>query len=161
MLCVLILIMPINASYVGAKNIGITDKYVTATGKCTCGLQGDYNYHTKAWINYCPNCNHKGSLSFEEGSATWTCPEGMWYCTICDMDYCIVKGKSHDNRGQYLIPFSGTINNWQVKHGYFIKKLPNLVVNPVPNPEHKLPIPVNGKHVYIKKSIVVKLKMIL
>lgn len=44
----------------------------------------------------------KGTLTFEQGSASWTSPEGMWYCTRCDMDFCLVHGKSHDSRGKYL-----------------------------------------------------------
>ena len=28
--------------------------------------------------------------------------EGIWVCSKCDMDFCLVHGKSHDNRNLYL-----------------------------------------------------------
>ena len=59
----------------------------------------------------------------------------MWYSTITDMDFCLVHGKSHDNRGIYLIPYNGIINGKEVKNGYFTGKnttiRKNLTVEPV------------------------------
>jgi hypothetical protein len=59
----------------------------------------------------------------------------MWYSTITDMDFCLVHGKSHDNRDIYLIPYNGVINGKEVKNGYFTGKKAtirkNLTVEPV------------------------------
>lgn len=76
---------------VGAYNVKETSKYVSATALCSCG-EGIYHYRTATFVNYCPNCHRYGVLRFEEGSSTWTSPEGMWYCSVCDMD--IRKGES-------------------------------------------------------------------
>jgi hypothetical protein len=27
------------------------------------------------------------------------------FCEFCDVDYCLVHGRSHDNRGLYLVPY--------------------------------------------------------
>lgn len=89
---------------IGAHNVKITKDYVKSSGVCSCSLMKDRIHHTRIFKNYCPNCHSKGSLNFEQGSASWTSPEGLWYCTRCDMDYCLVHGKSHDRRGEYLIP---------------------------------------------------------
>ncbi len=83
-----------SAREVGAYNIVISQDYVKATGKCTCGLQYDYAYHTATFKNYCPDCYSKGTLNYEQGSGYHN-PEGMWYCTRCDMDFCLVHGKEH------------------------------------------------------------------
>lgn len=88
---------------IGAYNIKVTSEYVKATGVCSCSLMHDRLHHTKVFKNYCPNCHSKGTLAFEQGSISWTSPEGLWYCTKCDIDYCLVHGKSHDSRGKYLI----------------------------------------------------------
>ena len=84
----------VSAHGVGAYNIEVTKNYVKATGRCTCSLQADYAYHTAVFKNYCPNCHHKGTLQYEQGSGSHN-PEGMWYCTRCDMDFCLVHGKEH------------------------------------------------------------------
>jgi hypothetical protein len=87
---------------IGAYNVKVTKDYVKATGVCSCSLMTDRLHHTKVFKNYCPNCHSKGTLAFEQGSISWTSPEGLWYCTKCDIDYCLVHGKSHDSRGEYL-----------------------------------------------------------
>jgi hypothetical protein len=89
---------------IGAYNVKVTKDYVKATGVCSCSLMDDRLHHTKVFKNYCPNCHSKGTLTFEQGSISWTSPEGLWYCTKCDIDYCLVHGKSHDYRGKYLTP---------------------------------------------------------
>jgi hypothetical protein len=89
---------------IGAYNVKVTKEYVKATGVCSCSLMTDRLHHTKVYKNYCPNCHSKGTLTFEQGSISWTSPEGLWYCIKCDVDYCLVHGKSHDHRGLYLIP---------------------------------------------------------
>lgn len=70
------------------------DKYLISTGKCSCGVIGDYYYHNSTFKNYCPFCKKDGCMIYEEGR---TCPEGMWVCTICDADFCLVSGKEHIN----------------------------------------------------------------
>jgi len=68
------------------------DKYLISTGKCSCGLAGDYHYHNSTFKNYCPFCKKEGCMVYEEGL---DCPEGMWVCIICDADFCLVCGKEH------------------------------------------------------------------
>jgi hypothetical protein len=94
-----------------------------ATGKCTCSLSDDYSYHTRVFYNYDPSSHHWGVMHFEEGPASWTCPEGMWYSGITDMDFCLVHGKSHDHRGVYLYPYNGVVNGWIVENGYLTSKV--------------------------------------
>lgn len=79
--------LAVSAHGLGANNIDVTKNYVKATGRCSCSLYSDYAYHIAAFENYCPNCHSKGTLKYEEGSASWTSPEGMWYCSRCDMDF--------------------------------------------------------------------------
>ena len=112
----------VSAQGVGAYNVKITSKYVMATAKCSCSLTANYNYHTRVFYNYDPSSHTYGTLAFEEGPASWTSPEGMWYSTVTDMDFCLVHGKSHDYRGVYLIPYNGIINGKEVKNGYFTGK---------------------------------------
>lgn len=90
-----------------------------ATGKGSCSLDTNYNYHTRVFYNYDPSSGTWGALHFEEGPASWTSPEGMWYSSVTDMDFCLVHGKSHDSRGVYLRPYNGVINGKIVKNGYF------------------------------------------
>ncbi len=112
----------VSAHGVGAYNVKITSKYVMATGKHSCSIGDDYGYHTRVFYNYDPSSHTWGTLDFEEGPASWTSPEGMWYSTVTDADYCLVHGKSHDSRGYYLIPYNGVINGKIVKNGYFTGK---------------------------------------
>ncbi|KZX15438.1 pseudomurein-binding repeat protein [Methanobrevibacter cuticularis] len=78
----------------GPTLVKYNDKYLISTGKCSCGVTGDYYYHNSTFKNYCPFCKKDGSMIYEEGP---TCPEGMWVCTICDADFCLVSGKEHVN----------------------------------------------------------------
>ena len=112
----------VSAHGIGAYNVKVTSKYVMATAKCSCSLTANYNYHTRVFYNYDPLSHTWGTLAFEEGPASWTSPEGMWYSTVTDMDFCLVHGKSHDHRGVYLIPYNGVINGKEVKNGYFTGK---------------------------------------
>gem|GEM_PF-3286247 len=123
-IAVLLIMSPVAVSghSVGAYNVKVTSKYVMATGKGTCSLDTNYGYHTRVFYNYDPSSHRYGVLRFEEGPASWTCPEGMWYSTITDVDYCLVHGKSHDHRGYYLIPYDGVINGKIVENGYFTGK---------------------------------------
>ncbi|HML04242.1 MAG TPA: hypothetical protein VK426_00570 [Methanobacterium sp.] len=116
-----------STSSVGAYNVVITSEYVYATGRCSCSLYTDYGYHTMVFYNYNPSTNRWGVLNFEQGPAPKTSPEGMWYDTITDMDFCLVHGKSHDNRNVFLKPYNGVINGYKVVNGYFT----NEVVTPV------------------------------
>ncbi|GLI12531.1 hypothetical protein MARBORIA2_16210 [Methanobrevibacter arboriphilus] len=78
----------------GPLLVKYNDKYLISTGKCSCGVIGDYYYHNSTFKNYCPFCKKDGCMIYEEGP---TCPEGMWVCTICDADFCLVSGKEHIN----------------------------------------------------------------
>lgn len=88
-----------------AYNINVGSEYVSSTGRCTCSLQTTYAFQTRTFRNYCPNCHRKGTIRYEVGKCSQNI-EGMWFCSCCDMDFCLVHGKSHDNRGKYLIPAS-------------------------------------------------------
>lgn len=107
---------------ISAYNVEITKDYVKATGVCSCSLMKNRRHHTVIFKNYCPNCHHYGCLTFEQGPSSWTCPEGMWYCTRCDMDFCLAHGKSHDSRGFYLVPYNGIIDEYIIKNGYLTKQ---------------------------------------
>ena len=109
----------VTKSSVAAYNVVVTSKYVMATGKNTCSISSDYKYHTRVFKNYDPSSHKWGVLAYEVGSG-WNNPEGMWYSKVTDMDFCLVHGKSHDNRGVYLIPYNGTINGKKVVNGYFV-----------------------------------------
>lgn len=104
---------------VGAYNVVVTSKYVYATGRCSCSLYSDYKYHTRVFYNYNPAKRHWGVLSFEQGPAGLTSPEGLWVASDTDMDFCLVHGKSHDKRGVYLVPYNGVIGGKKVVNGYF------------------------------------------
>ncbi len=112
----------VSAHEIGAYNVKITSKYVMATGKGSCSLDTNYNYHTRVFYNYDPSSDTWGTLDFEQGPSSWTSPEGMWYSTVTDVDYCLVHGKSHDHRGFYLIPYNGVIKGKIVKNGHFTGK---------------------------------------
>jgi len=63
-----------------------------SVGKCSCGKAGDYHYHEASFKNYCPYCKVYGIMIYKEGSK---CPEGMWVCSKCEADFCLVTGKEH------------------------------------------------------------------
>ena len=109
----------VTKSSIAAYNVVVTSKYVMATGKNTCSISSDYKYHTRVFKNYDPSSHKWGVLAYEVGSGRNN-PEGMWYSTVTDMDFCLVHGKSHDDRGVYLIPYNGTINGKKVVNGYFV-----------------------------------------
>ena len=113
------LVSTVSKSSVGAYNVVVTSKYVYATGKCSCCLYTNYNYHTRVFYNYNPATHHWGVLSFEQGPAGFTSPEGLWVADDTDMDFCLVHGKSHDYRGVYLVPYNGVVNGKKVVNGYF------------------------------------------
>lgn len=107
--------IPVNAGSIGATNIEVNEKYVSSNALCSCGI-GTYTHQHNTFLNYCPNCHHYGTLRYEEGPASYTSPEGMWFCTRCDMDFCCQCGKSHDNRGYYLTPY--TPSQFELIHEY-------------------------------------------
>lgn len=76
----------------GPLLVKYNDKYLISTGKCSCGDAGNYSYHNSTFKNYCPFCKKEGCMIYEEGP---TCKEGMWVCSICDADFCLVTGKEH------------------------------------------------------------------
>jgi hypothetical protein len=83
----------------------ITAGTVSADGRCSCSLHTDYNIHHCTWLNYCPYCKKYGTLAY----TTKGSPEGMFYCTYCDADYCVVHGKEHINTNpKYITPAGQT-----------------------------------------------------
>lgn len=88
-----LLFSPASAESFTAYDVEITSEYVKSTGKCSCGLS-DYDYHQVTFHNQCPNCGSQGTLQFEQSLKT-NSQEGMWYCTVCDCDFCLVCGKEH------------------------------------------------------------------
>lgn len=94
----------VNSKYAcGPTEVKYNKECLISTGKCSCGKAGNYYYHTTSFKNYCPYCKVDGSLIYEEGS---TCPEGMWVCTKCDADFCLVTGKEHIvNSPKYLTQY--------------------------------------------------------
>ncbi|MDI6644572.1 MAG: hypothetical protein QME14_05880 [Methanobacteriaceae archaeon] len=93
----------------------ITKDYVKATSKCSCSLSSDYKYHEEYFKNYCPNCHLYGTINFEQGIGDHN-PEGMWYCKNCDIDFCLVHGKSHDHRNLFLIKIENIDRFEKINH---------------------------------------------
>jgi hypothetical protein len=86
-------------SKVGASYKKVTSLYVECKARCSCSLHSDYKEHSSKFKNYCPYCKRYGTLKYEQGKS---CPEGMWVCSKCDADYCLVHGKSHTSKAKYL-----------------------------------------------------------
>lgn len=106
----LIILTTIPPSYAGtgAMDIVTTPHFVGGSFKCSCGV-GDYSHRYSFFLNYCPNCHHHGTLRYEEGPGSYTSPEGMWYCTVCDMDFCGQCGKEHITGSMvWLTPYHPT-----------------------------------------------------
>lgn len=145
LICVIALTVSpsVSASNIGAKHVRVTDDYVSSSGVCSCSLY-EGNYHIKATFkNYCPNCHHKGSLAFEQGDykgSDYTSPEGLWYCTRCDMDFCLVHGKEHVNHNAY----------WLVRTTIPKPKI-NKTVQQVPQ-EHYVTYNLNGMPIRLSHS---------
>ncbi|MGB9937154.1 MAG: hypothetical protein ACPK7O_05490 [Methanobacterium sp.] len=88
------------------NNNQISSSKVSANSRCSCSLSRDYKVHSGSWLNYCPYCHRKGTLSYTNGQG---CPEGMFYCNMakggCDADFCAVHGKAHTySKSRYLTP---------------------------------------------------------
>lgn len=106
LLFILTIIFPVASADLGAHHVIITDKYVYSEAKCSCGKGDWYQFNASCFLNYCPRCHKYGILAYEEGPESCTCPEGMWYCTHCDADYCCQCGKEHVIRTKYwLTPY--------------------------------------------------------
>ena len=100
--CLLISLPATTASSVGAYNVEVTQDFVKATAKCSCGLN-KYNYHTKAFENYCPHCGSYRTLIFNPKGV----PEGEWTCIKCSSDYCAADGREKMPNTPYnLIPYT-------------------------------------------------------
>jgi len=107
--------------YYGPNSYSVNSDKVSATGAyCSCGWSdGYYRHGTNIFLNYCPACHRYGTLSVEIGSGSHN-PEGMFYCTRCDADYCLVHGKIHVS-------------------GSSVKLTSAPATNPVPNPPTNQP----------------------
>lgn len=145
LMAALLIVSPlaVSAHKVGAYNVEINQDYVKATGKCTCSLQSDYAYHTVTFKNYCPNCNSEGTLNYEQGSGYHN-PEGMWYCTRCDMDFCLVHGKEHISGSDVYLT--------RIKNPSAKNMLNKQKVNAQSKTVQYIQIVVDGKKYLIKKS---------
>lgn len=87
-------------SYVLPENTGTavtdgkiyTDKNtVTITSKPSCGCRNVYRWHTRTFLDYCPNCRHYDCLTNKH---KWGARyEQEISCKICDSDFCGVCGK--------------------------------------------------------------------
>jgi len=86
---------------IAPDSAGKNDSYIWSVGgRCTCGIDRSYKKHGKiVWKNQCNNCGGKSCLSYEQGAYYGfnygTSPEGLIYCTRCDMDWCKIHGKEH------------------------------------------------------------------
>lgn len=138
----------VSAHGLGAYNVEVTKDYVKATGRCTCSLQSDYAYHTAVFTNYCPNCHHK-TLQYEQGSGYHN-PEGMWYCTGCDMDFCLVHGKEHISGSDHYLT--------RTKKHNVHKSTQNVKVQAQTYVEDFIEIKLGNQSYKIKKSILKDLK---
>lgn len=105
------MMQPLNAHDIGAKNVIITNEYVSSDSRCSC-IQGDwYSYKQGMFVNYCPGCHNYGSLEYECNGEGWSdyarSDEGMWYCGVCDRDFCSQCGFTHGsyNSGNWLTPY--------------------------------------------------------
>lgn len=95
----------VNGSYVLPEDAGIaktdgkvyTDKVkpkrniITATGKPSCGCRYSYAWHTRTYVNYCPNCGRYNALCNKHKYPARY--EQELTCRYCDCDYCICCGK--------------------------------------------------------------------
>ena len=64
---------------------------ITMTGKPSCGCKYSYTWHTRTYINYCPNCHHYNCLGNKHKyNARF---EQEISCYNCDSDFCICCGK--------------------------------------------------------------------
>lgn len=64
---------------------------ITMTGKPSCGCNYGYYWHTRTYINYCPNCHHYNCLGNKhKHNARF---EQEISCYNCDSDFCICCGK--------------------------------------------------------------------
>lgn len=64
---------------------------ITMTGKPSCGCRYSYTWHTRSYINYCPNCKHYNVLTNKH---KWPARfEREISCANCDSDFCICCGK--------------------------------------------------------------------
>lgn len=103
LLLILFLMMQPVTAHVGAYKVFYSDDIVGGKFRCSCGI-GNYEHREAYFINKCPHCS--GKLAFEQGDyhgADYTSPEGMWYCTRCDMDFCGQCGKEHIKGSKYWL----------------------------------------------------------
>ena len=64
---------------------------ITITSKPSCGCRYSYTWHTKTYVNYCPNCHRYGVLGNKhKRNARY---EQEITCFHCDSDFCGCCGK--------------------------------------------------------------------
>ena len=88
---------------------------VRAKPSCSCSC-GSYQWYTRTWKNYCPNCGRSGSLHINPKGVPEveiTCGDGRSpYSDGCDSDFCGVcgadKASASSCRSVKLTPASGS-----------------------------------------------------
>lgn len=81
----------------------ISASTITVTAKPSAVNNLPYKDFTLTWENYCPLCDHNGTLTFNP-KGTY---EGELTCSHCGADYCAVTGKDKHGNGPraYLTVF--------------------------------------------------------
>jgi hypothetical protein len=145
---------------ISAHNVKVTDEYIVAEGVCSCSLCTDRHHHTRAFYNLNPRTGNHKVCYFEEGPISWTSPEGLWVARDTDMDFCLVHGKSHDQRGVYLIPYNGNIEGYIFRNGYWTgEKIQNTTQTILPAMEGEyIEIQIKNQKCKIKKDLIYNLK---
>lgn len=72
----------------------------------SCGCNKHYNrLGIKKFKNYCTGCHRWGTLKYESTRTVrwYTSPEGLWYCSRCDRDYCMGNGKENIRNSKYKL----------------------------------------------------------
>lgn len=127
LLILMALLTPVASAHgIGAYNVKVTKDYVTSKALCSCGM-GSYTHHSATFKNYCPGCHSKGTLRYEVGDyygADYTSPEGLWFCTRCDRDYCCQCGKIHSGEGYWLYKTSIKHHEKKINNSTKIHKAP-------------------------------------
>ena len=83
----------------GLTIMGAYSTIITDTALPSCNNHDNYEYHTTAFENYCPNCGRYDGLTIN--------PKGTFEseitCSYCDSDYCSICGKEKGFTHRYLI----------------------------------------------------------
>lgn len=74
---------------------------ITITSKPSCGCNHGYYWHTKTFVNYCPNCGRYNVLAnVHKYQARY---EQELTCSHCGSDYCGCCGKEKYNKSRVYL----------------------------------------------------------